>query len=660
MKAIAAVAAAFIAMQGAPAPDVERITDFASSIQVSRAGGIAVTESITVNALGHQISHGIFRDFPTSYTDHSGVRSTVGFHVTSVLRDGRDVPYSIVAIPSGERVTIGDPAVELANGAHTFTLSYSTDGQIRFFQDYDELYWNVTGNAWSLAIDHAEATIDLPSGAKVTQVAAYTGPAGSTARNALARYISDTAITFKTTAPLRPAEGLTVAVGFAKGAVVPRALPALTTPQARGDAPTVAALAGVLLLAVYFVVVKFMYGCRPRRGTIIPLFRPPQDLSPAAMRFVRRRGYDRDAYAASVINMAVKGYLRINREYRPPPLISTGITRHNGTFTLTRTGKAEDEAGLAVDEAKLAYSLFSKAYSIELKQSNHRLIAKSISILKTSLKEQCEPEYLVANRDWFYVGIGILVATVFVIALLSDNGFGAGVTLLFVSGPAFLAGWLLQNAWNAWRNVLSGRRSRISIMEKAVVPTGSAIAMALFSAALASNMVKQTSLPVVLLVAAGAVLSSIFFRLLKAPTPAGAKILNEIDGFRLFLVTAEQDRLEALNPPDVTPEVFERFLPYAIALDAETEWSWRFAAATAAAAVMPGEGDGVSVGVEVNYTPDWYPDSSFHPSDAHDFARGLSDSLGSAVGDAFFGGVGGGDNGGSGGGDSGGGGGGGW
>jgi uncharacterized membrane protein len=73
------------------------------------------------------------------------------------------------------------------------------------------------------------------------------------------------------------------------------------------------------------------------------------------------------------------------------------------------------------------------------------------------------------------------------------------------------------------------------------------------------------------------------FRWLQAPTVAGRKIMDQIEGFRMYLGVAEEDRLEALNPPDKTPELFERFLPYAVALDVENTWAKRFAGVLAAA-----------------------------------------------------------------------------
>ena len=72
-------------------------------------------------------------------------------------------------------------------------------------------------------------------------------------------------------------------------------------------------------------------------------------------------------------------------------------------------------------------------------------------------------------------------------------------------------------------------------------------------------------------------LHALFLFLMRAPTPAGRRVMDEIEGFRRYLDTAERDRLEAMRSPELTPEVFEAFLPYAYALGVENSWCERFA-----------------------------------------------------------------------------------
>ena len=65
---------------------------------------------------------------------------------------------------------------------------------------------------------------------------------------------------------------------------------------------------------------------------------------------------------------------------------------------------------------------------------------------------------------------------------------------------------------------------------------------------------------------------------MKAPTALGRPIMDQLAGFKLYLETAEADRLN-MQAPEITAQRFEALLPYAVALDVEKPWSAAFAAA---------------------------------------------------------------------------------
>ena len=143
-----------------------------------------VKEIITVTAEGNQIKRGIFRDFPTRYRDRLGNRYSVGFQVVHVLRNGETEPYAVEQIPRGKRVRIGNADVFIDEGEHTYEIVYETHRQLGYFETYDELYWNATGDEWAFPIDRAAAVITLPPTVPRNEVRleAYTGPKGSTNR----------------------------------------------------------------------------------------------------------------------------------------------------------------------------------------------------------------------------------------------------------------------------------------------------------------------------------------------------------------------------------------------------------------------------------------------------------------------------------------------
>jgi len=111
------------------------------------------------------------------------------------------------------------------------------------------------------------------------------------------------------------------------------------------------------------------------------------------------------------------------------------------------------------------------------------------------------------------------------------------------------------------------------------------------------------------------------FGWLQAPTVAGRGILDRIEGFRRYLGVAEEDRLNALTPPEETPELFERFLPYAIALDVENRWAKRFGG------VLAATGTSAAVG-------SWYADSRDWRADPVGFADHLGGALSHTIASA--------------------------
>lgn len=594
---------------GAGASAAERIDNFVSEVRIGTDGALSVTESISVTAENDRIQRGIFRDFPTIYRDRAGNRIRVRFDVESVERNGRPEPYVIEPIENGVRVRIGSGDVTIPRGNHRYVIVYKTDRQIGFFPNYDELYWNATGNGWVFPIMRAEAIIRLPPGAMLVQTASYTGPQGATGTNARAS-IENGLIRFVTSAPLDSYEGLTIAAGFSKGAVTPPTEAERAQQFLRDNAATGAALAGLIALFVFYYMAWSKYGRDPQRGTVIPLFAPPKKISAAAMRFVRNMAYDRKCFSAALIAMAVKGYLRIDESA--------------GTYTLARTGKSEAETGLQSGEKAIARELFGgHRDSIELKNANHKTVSRAISALRGVLKREDEGVHFVTNRGWFLAGVGIMGLSGATATLLSDDPAPAGFILLWLAGWTAGTSALLYQVYTAWMGAISGPGSRIfNIIGTAFttafsVPFVGGLVMGVF---FLGTLVDPLTL--VAMVAQG-ILAVVFYRLLKAPTLAGAKIHDEIDGFKMYLTVAEQKRLEVLHPPEVTPEVFEKFLPYAIALDAENAWSKKFEAETAKAAADPTPNK--------QYSPSWYSGTSFNRLGTGAFTAGIGTAVASAT-----------------------------
>ena len=304
-------------------------------------------------------------------------------------------------------------------------------------------------------------------------------------------------------------------------------------------------------------------------------------------------GYDRKGFAAALIAMAVKGYMMIAED--------------DGEYTLTRTNKNAIDAGLSRGEKAIGAALFDgPGDSIVLRQSNHSRVARAISALKSALTNEYERKYFVTNIGWFVTGAAILVVTVILSALMADEPEAAFGVMLWLSIWSVGTALLLHRAYMAWHGLLYGPGSRIMNFFSAIFTSlfalfFTAVLIGVFGVFLLG--VWDAPLTMVLL-SLGGFATYLFYILLKAPTALGAKILDQVEGFRLYLDTAEKDRLEVLHPPELTPKEFEKCLPFAIALDCENRWSKRFEREMAAASADTGRMPSV-------YSPLWYSGGSF-------------------------------------------------
>jgi uncharacterized membrane protein YgcG len=604
MRAFCAFVAMTIFVLFAPARAndmVEEIGDYRSDITVEPNGLLSVRETIVINALGFRFEHGILRDFPTTAR---GVHSS--FDVTRVTRDGHDEPYDVATVDGGKEIKIGSADIDLSQGHHTYVIQYTTDRQIRFFPKYDEIYWNVTGNGWRFDIEHAQAIVHLPSGAQIVQTAAYTGKEGERGTNAQTQKINANTVSFETTTELNHKEGLTIAVGFSKGAVAPPTASDLRRYFVRDYLPAFVMLAGLAVLSLYFLIAWFLVGRDPPGGTIIPLFAPPKGLSAGATRYLVKGKSDSKAFAATLVSLAVKGFLKISRDA-------------DKTYVLTGTGGGED---LTPDESQTASSLFLYR-PLKLTSDGSMWISLAIAALRKALTA-AYGAYIKTNRAWFIPGVVILALTGLAVVLSTDTPLIVGIALVIVCAAGGGTSLLAYLCFQAWKGLLTTRTDRGSNFVMAFVLLLPICTLGgLVVGALAFSGIDVPFVLVLLMFPAGVTL--LFQRLLEAPTEACAKLRAQIAGFRLYLTTAETDRMEKLNPPDVTPDVFEKYLSYAIALDCENQWAKKFEAQA-----------GMSAAQASSYEPGWYTGGDFATLGVAGFASALGSTLSSAASAVSF------------------------
>lgn len=585
---------------------LERILTYDSEITLNRDATLLVSETIQVIAEGDKIKRGIYRDFPTDYMDRLGHRYQVGFKILGVLKNGISEPFQVSKHNNGVRILIGNKDVYLNPGTYTYTIRYQTNRQLGFFDDHDELYWNVTGNDWDFPILKTTATVYLPQNIPEAgvQLEAYTGAMGQQGRSYTASMLDPQTALFKATTPFYKGQGLTIVVSWPKGIVTEPGIGDRVQYFFTDNKELLAGLIGLLIIFLYYFFTWRRVGKDPEPGIIVPSYHPPKNFSPASMRFIRRMAYDHKTFAAAIISLAVKGYVRIE---------DSG----NGKFILHRENGGEI---LAASEKALLNHLFStRRNTLELEQRNHSLISKALKAHENSLRLNYEKTYFQTNSSYLLPGIILSVLTAVAMIMMLPGGEQMSLTLFFL---VWLSFWsigvfaLLASAFKAWQNVFK---------HKSVLPLGAALILSVFAIPFVGGevvgiglLIQQGSGSVPLLIPLLILVNYLFYQWLKAPTMAGRRLLDQIEGFKLYLSVAEKDELNLIHAPDKTPALFEQFLPYALALDVEQTWSEKFAS-TLAQNTLAGQ------------QPAWYASPQWHSGDYRTLTSTLSTTMTSAI-----------------------------
>lgn len=295
------------------AAEYEHILSYHSDLRVQESTEVVVTETIKVYAAGHDIKRGIYRELPLSYI-YKGGNYHVGFELLEVLKDGKPEAHHTKWKSNGIVIYLGSEDVLLPTGYYTYTIKYKVDNVLGYFEDRDELYWNVNGAGWDFIIDSLSAEVHLPEGASLVAYIGYSGAYGESGKDYVAQE-NDASVLFATTKPLYSRENLSVSVGWSKGA--------LTYPTGFDNfihflktyAVLFAALIGVVIGFIFNFVSWYRYGRDPKPGVIIPLYYAPEGFSPAECAYLDKEGRStNEMFGAQLVGLAVKGVVEIEQK----------------------------------------------------------------------------------------------------------------------------------------------------------------------------------------------------------------------------------------------------------------------------------------------------------------------------------------------------------
>jgi len=394
-----------------------------------------------------------------------------------------------------------------SNAIRNVIIEYRVANALRFFDDHDELYWNVTGNEWEIPIHRASASLHLPAGASQVRASAFTGLFGSYNRDVLIDTTAD-GFEFTVRSSLSFREGLTFAVGWAPGVVARPSAFDKATGFFRANA--FFALPFIALVAMF--TLWYLRGRDPRRRPIAVQYEPPAKMTPAEIGMLVDNRLDLRDITATLVDLAVKGYIRIEEK---EPTGFTGflddlglVDRKDYGFTILKPESGWKD--LTLHETLMLSSLSAVAVQGYLNLSDlQNNFYQSIPAIKSAVYKKLRERGYYTNNPMTVASIYCIVAFIL---------FGLGIILMI------------------WRGLSIGWGDLLSLLLTIII-------------------------------------IYIFGRIIPRRTIAGTRAYEGVLGFEEFLDRVESDRFKNIVK---TPEMFEKFLPYAMALKVEKKWSRAF------------------------------------------------------------------------------------
>jgi hypothetical protein len=478
-----------------------KIEKFSAEIFVQPDSSLDVTETIEANFIG--VWHGLYRTIPVEYVTPQGFNFSLFVKLVGVT-DAAGQPLKVESSRQNHYLKWKIYIDDATDARRTIQVHYQVRNGLKFFEDHDELYWNVTGDAWDVPIEDATAQIFLPSGATGVRTNEFTGSYRSRGQDAVVTASGNT-VEASMQRPLSFHEGLTIVVGWDKGLVKEPGPGDLVNQFLASNWPLFFPLP--VLLVMFWL--WFTRGRDPRVGPIAVQYAPPDGLTPAeAGALVDENCAMRDI-TATIVDLAVRGYLTIEEQEKSGMM---GLL-HSKEYVFHLKKGTQEWSGLKAHEMALLAGIFSNGGLPDVELSSlQNVFYKNLPGIKGNIFDGLMTHGYFQHRP-DYVRAGYIA-----------GGLVTGALLLFIG---------------------------VTVAQK----MGMAPAPFFIAAILSAGII------------AG------FGWFMPSRTTDGTRALAGVLGFEDFLSRVEGSQMQRISQ---TPETFEKYLPYAMALGVEKKWVGAF------------------------------------------------------------------------------------
>ena len=432
-----------------------KIADFSDTITVETDGSTAVRERISLDFVGS--FQGIHRIIPVQYPGPRETNYTLFLTVTRVT-DGAGNKLKYESRTSGNYRDLKIYIPDASDTTRTVEIEYNVRNAVRYFEDHDEFYWNVTGNDWPVPIDHVTALVSLPGEATGSlRAQAFTGIYGAVQREAISK-VEGSKVSFETTNPLPMRGGMTIDIYIPKGI--------LKEPSAFARAIWFIGSNPIVFLPFVTLGVMFMLwwykGRDPDPGvSVAPMYEPPAGISPAeAGSLLDDKVHPRDI-TCTLVDLAVRGYVKIEEKQE------SGILFHHKDYVFHLLKPHEQWGQLIPHESVMMENVFAGGTSETRLSSLKNRFYAAIPVVREDIMSALKNKgmYLVdpESANAYSIMAIILIVVPFVFAQLWEFDVLSSVPLLVGCGIiSAIIWWLFARQMTA--KTLKGGRTRIALL----------------------------------------------------------------------------------------------------------------------------------------------------------------------------------------------------
>lgn len=490
----------------------ERILDFNVTLSLSEDLRADVTEEITVVAEHKNIRRGLVREIPSQ----SGRR----IRVKSLLMDGRPHPYFTESNGGNIEINFGNDDF-ISRGIHKYTLSYTMDNAVIFGKDFNEVYWNVTGNNWAFPIDNASFRLNLPEGSEVINegISLYTGAYRSKRSDAK----QSGHLFFKTTKQLYPGQGFTVAVPFKNDNIKQPLGDKIKAFILKYSAPALC-----VILMIYYLTTWLRFGKDPKHDGSV-LYAPPNNISPALAGYILKRKFSLRFLSAAFVSLAVKEKIKISKQDKE--------------IEIRQIGDAELEKA---EEENAVINCVGRSKVLRLNGKYQEKVKNCADKVQTSLQKQGRI-YIEKNYKFIIFPICIMLFMQIFIAINTTSD-------LILANIFFM--------------VLSFALALLAVGINWQLKVNMSVMILAFSPLIFSSLDEICFLISLILAIPYAVY-------MDNASAKGREIYLRLLSFKKYMEKAEKHRTALSNPEDKL-KIFADYLPYAYAFGIQSQWIKNF------------------------------------------------------------------------------------